>query len=458
MNIATKAKPPKYVFLRGTTYYYIRNIAPQHRHRFSGKKQIWQTLKTSDYGDAIRRADAITREHDAVMAGIKPFTAISFTEEIAEADRLQITHITASELRLQSIERSIQLIAERLPFTHLMGAPAPITVAAILGESERDNDALSIDQAFEKFMEITPDFLTDLNEYHGGQKIKSWKRTMADFKARVGDINLTAITETIADDYFLSVWKDVLDKEKDFGSSHANRQISRVRQVIKAVLKKFYHINFPFLDGKRVKLKNDDAGKRDAFTEADVKAIQTALATSGVNEEAKAIVQLSLITGCGPQELCWLTADDIFPDAKIPYIKIGPNALRSVVKKGGDRHRDLPIVTPEGIAILKKFPNGFPRFQVERGQAKLNKQLSPFFTKVTPGRALYSARHRFDDLVKIAGVDLGIKAALSGHSLGGHLHYYGKSGNGYTLKQKKEAIEKALAAAPLKEERENEMN
>lgn len=83
---------------------------------------------------------------------------------------------------------------------------------------------------------------------------------------------------------------------------------------------------------------------------------------------------------------------------------------------------------------------------------------SPFFTTVTPGESFYSARHRMDDLLKISGVDLKITASISGHSLGGHLYYYGKSGNAYTLKQKKEDIDKALAAAPIKEEQENEKN
>ncbi|WP_313199946.1 DUF6538 domain-containing protein [Rhizobium sp.] len=453
MNIAVKAKPPKYIFLRGATYYYIRNIAPQHRHRFENKKQIWQTLKTSDFAEAIRRADAITREHDAKMRGeASSPTKFTFADELAQADRFNITHTSSADIRLASIEQSIHLLMERMSLVGVMTNPSAVDIAALAGVSEEP--ALKIETAFQTYLKITPEFSLDLSEWDAQQKVNKYRRSINDFIARVGDIDLLTFDENMADDYVLSIKRDVVAKK--FKSEHANRVISHVRVILREVLRHEYRRKFTALDGKRVKI--DDAGKRAAFTEADVQAIEKALPTSGMHDEAQAIIKLSLITGCGVKELCWLTADDIKGEAKTPHIYVGENSLRTRVKSGGDRHRNLPIITAEGIAILKKYPNGFTKFQDEKGPSRINKIFSPFFTTVTPGKSFYSARHRMDDLLKISGVDLGIKASISGHSLGGHLHYYGKSGNAYTLKQKKEAIEKALAAAPIKEEQENEKN
>ncbi|WP_119939930.1 DUF6538 domain-containing protein [Neorhizobium sp. NCHU2750] len=453
MNIAVKAKPPKYIFLRANTYYYIRNIAPQHRHLFEGKKQIWQTLKTDEYAEAVRRADAVTREHDAVMRGEVPAPVkFTFADEIAQADRLNITHKSSSDIRLASIEQSLQLLMERMSLIGVMANPSAIDVAALAGVSQEP--AMTIEVAFQKYLEITPEFSLNLNEWDAQQKVNKYQRSVNDFIARVGDIDILTFDDGMADDYVLSIKKDVVAKK--FKSEHGNRLISHVRVILREILRHEYRRKFTALDGKRVKI--DDAGKRPSFTEADVKAMTKALPTSGMSDEAQAIIQLALITGCGVKELCWLTADDIKAEAKTPHICIGENELRTRVKCGGDRHRDLPIATPEGIAILKKYPTGFPSFQDEKGPSRINREFSPFFTTVTPGKSFLSARHRLDDLLKISGVDLGVKASISGHSLGGHLHYYGKSGNAYTLKQKKEAIEKALAAAPIKEEQENEKN
>lgn len=453
MKAATKrATTPKYLHSRGNQFYYIRNIPPRHRHKFENRHQVWKSLG-EDFAQAVALLDVCKREHDSIVSGDgTSLRTVSFAEEMARADLFGITRKNSADIRMESLGRQIALMSERIQIALTMDKPTAVDVAALAGVSKEP--ALSIMKAYEIFQEIDLEFTTNLREWDAQQKIKKYERSMKDFIARCGDIDVLTIDETIAEDYLHSLWTDVVAKK--IGSEHANRQISQVRQVFKPVLKKLYKRNFTAMDGLRVKLKISDSGKRLPFTEADVRAIQTALPTADMSDEAKAIIQLALITGCGPKELCWLTTEDIRADAKTSFIKIGPNRLRVQVKSGEDRHRDLPIATAEGVKLLKQFPDGFTRFQADNGPSKLNKELSPFFQKVTPGKSFYSARHRLDDLIKIAGIDLGIKAAISGHSLGGHLQYYGTSGNGYTLKDKKEALVKALAASPIKEEHENE--
>ncbi|NSY48295.1 hypothetical protein [Agrobacterium tumefaciens] len=449
-----KAQRPKYLFLRGDTYYYVRNIAPRHRHRFPEMKgsQIWRSLDTKNYADAVIRLELVTASDNAVMAGELPVKAgHTFADVIEYAETHRYAYKSSGELYLQEIASSVREMATRLATTQFLSHPAPLDIAANAGAEKPPG--MKLQQAYERYLEITPEFTHDLNEWDADQKIKRYGRAVTDFIARMGDLDILEINDTVASDYHLSVKTDVTQKK--FQSEHGERMISTVRKILKDVLKKNYQRTFTAMDGMQIKIK--DSGKRSAFLEREVRKIEEALPSSSMSDEAKAIIRLALITGCGPKELCWLTAEDIHVSAKTPYIKIGPNSLRAFVKKGADRHRDLPIATAEGVEILKRFPNGFPSFQIGKGPHKLNAQIGPFFTSVTPGKSMNSARHRLDDLLKIGGVDLGIKAAISGHSLGGHLHYYGKSGNGYTLKQKKEAILKALAAAPLKEEQENEL-
>ncbi|WP_296076703.1 DUF6538 domain-containing protein [uncultured Agrobacterium sp.] len=448
-----KAKRPKYLFLRGSTYYYVRNIPARHRHRFPTIKgtQVWRSLETQNYSDAVQRLEVVTKSDDAVMHGdIPPLKKHTFEDAVSYADRNGYDYRSSGELYLQEIAASVREMATRLATTQFLSNPSQLEVAASAGAEQLPD--VSISKATERFLEITPEYTHNLSDFDADAKIKRLGRSIADFIKRCGDIDILSVTDRVASEYHLSIKTDVT--KKIFGSEHGIHLIADVRKVLKAVLKADYQRSFTAMDGMRINIK--DAGKRSAFLESEVRKIIQELPTAKMNDEAKAIIQLALITGCGPKELCWLTSEDIHPHAKTPYIKIGPNSLRSFVKKGDDRHRDLPIVTPEGVEILKRYPNGFPSFQNGRGPLQLNRQMSPFFTTVTPGKSLYCARHRLDDLLKISGVDLGIKAAISGHSLGGHLHYYGKSGNGYTLKQKKEAIQKALAAASIKEEQENE--
>lgn len=448
-----KVKRPKYLFLRGDTYYYVRNIPPRHRHRFPEMKgsQIWRSLDTKNYADAVTRLELVTANDNAVMKGELPVKAVhTFADVIEYAEKHKYAYKSSGELYLQEIASSVREMATRLAATQFLNHPAPLDIAANAGAEKPPG--MKLQEAYERYLEITPEFTHDLSEWDADQKIKRYKRVVTDFIERMGDLDILEINDTVASDYHLSVKTDVTQKK--FQSEHGERMISTVRKILKAVLKKNYQRTFTAMDGMQIKIK--DSGKRSAFLESEVRKIEEALPSSSISDEAKAIIRLALITGCGPKELCWITADDVHASAKTPYIKIGPNSLRAFVKKGGDRHRDLPIITSEGVEILKRFPNGFPSFQTGKGPHKLNAQIGPFFASVTPGKSLYCARHRLDDLLKIGGVDLGIKAAISGHSLGGHLHYYGKSGNGYTLKQKKEAILKALAAAPLKEEQENE--
>lgn len=454
MNVAVKAKRPKYIFLRGRIYYYIRTIPPRHRHLFGtgNQVQLWVSLETDSYVEAVRRAAIYSSGYDATINGdALSLKNITFEDEVRQAEVFGLQRKSSTEIRLESIESLIQSFDERFAVLSMLPKPTPLDMAVIAGVTE--TPPLTIDRALEKYFEITPEFSEHLRGWDHRQKIQKFERSIEIFIERMGNIDILTFDDAIASKLHLKLKEDVFTK-KTFKSDRANRAIAHVRVVVREVLKHFYQRKFTALD--KVTIKKDDAGKRQEFTEAEVRLVEAALPDAKMSDEAKAIIKLSLITGCGVKELCWLTAADIFPNAKVPFINIGANALRSRVKSGGVRHREVPIVTPEGIAILRQFPNGFPLFQGEKGPSDINKEFNPFFTKTTPGKSFTSARHRMADLMKIGEVPLDVIAAIAGHSLGGHHQYYGSGTDGFTLQRKREGLEKALAAAPIKEAKELE--
>lgn len=69
-----------------------------------------------------------------------------------------------------------------------------------------------------------------------------------------------------------------------------------------------------------------------------------------------------------------------------------PRSAPPSPKRTSGQLKKLPMVTAKGIAILTKYPNGFPKFPDDKGLSRINKIFSPFFTTVTPGKSYASPR------------------------------------------------------------------
>lgn len=118
---------------------------------------------------------------------------------------------------------------------------------------------------------------------------------------------------------------------------------------------------------------------------------------SGLNSHAEAILLFMVNTGAHGKELLGLTKNDIRLDANIPHIVLEPNNIRRI--KTGYRKRVIPMLGVR-LEALRKFPNGFDRYQTDRGpdalSACLNKYLggNDFFVGK---QTVYSLRHGFKD-------------------------------------------------------------
>lgn len=451
MKYVQKYKGAKFIFLRNGVYTYIRTVPKKYRHRFKNRSQIWRSLETDDPIRAIENSLVHIREFDAIVRGEREFdpeAQVTHSLVAARAESLGILFQSSKQIKEASDEDAIASLSPILRMIREMSQPKVAEVAALAGAVEIP--ALNMDEALSLFFKNNPEFVANLNEVEANAKRAKYDLSVRDFKARMGDHDVTKLTESTAIDYQLKLKQAVVDKE--FKSAHANRHFANIRRIIDAVRqdKSYRHVSNPFVGLKRFDF--DDAGKRQAFTEAEVETIKKALPTARLPDEDKLIIKLGEITGAGQKELCWLTGDDISLDGKIPHIRIAENELRRKVKGGGTRHRDVPIVDPAVVDELRNYPNGFERYHDPLGPGRLYNHLQKFFRKHTPGKSHGGYRHRMDDLLKMSGVDIGLKCSLTGHQIDGKALYYGQGAKAYKLSQKKEALETALAYAKVMHE------
>ncbi|MCA1442696.1 hypothetical protein I6F07_21225 [Ensifer sp. IC4062] len=432
--------------------YYFRIAVPKHlREKYrdpeTGKlrTQIWQTLDTIDPDEALLKVGpALSKWRQQFKSETIPADEISYPilQQTSASFAAPFTYAYAGDFLSASISNSINMYSERYEAKNNMRNLNKRQVAALVGATE--TPALTFKGAFDRFKQICPDKVLGKDPLETKRFWRRYEEAIEDFAEEMGDdVDCLKIDNATATEYRSKLVERL--GEGEFKADSANKKM----MWLKIILHEVFRVDHPgkhnpFKDLKNV--KEDDAEKRPPFTEAEVKAIRAKLETSGMSDEAKAVILVGECTGAGAKELAWLTASDIHLDCEIPYISIGKNALRKKVKTGGDRHRNIPLVG-DALEAMKQFPDGFTRFHHPRGPRQINRAMSEFFRKVTPGKGHYSFRHRMDDLLKNSRCDLGVKAAITGHKLKGHVTYYGTE---YDLQVKKEALEKALEHAKTK--------
>lgn len=424
-----------------------KHLREKYRDPETGKPrtQIWETLDTRDPDEAISKVGpALSKWRRQFKSETIPADEISYPtlQQTAASFAAPFTYAYAGDFLSASIEHSIHMYNERYEAKNMMSNLNKRQVAAIVGATE--TPALTFKDAFDRFKQICPDKVLGKDPLETNRFWRRYEEAIEDFAEEMGeDVDCLKIDNVLATEYRSKLVERL--GEGEFKADAANKKMMWLKIILDEVFRVDHPgTHNPFKDLKNI--KEDDAEKRPPFTEAEVKAIRGALETSGMSDEAKAVIRIGACTGTGAKELAWLTASDIHLDAPVPYISIGKNALRKKVKTGGDRHRNIPLVG-DALEAMKAFPDGFTRFHHPRGPRQINRAMSEFFRKVTPGKGHYSFRHRMADLLKNSKCDLGVQASITGHKIKGHATYYGTE---YDLQLKKDAIETALEYAGTK--------
>jgi integrase len=338
-------------------------------------------------------------------------------------------HISAQEL-IQSVGQNLDIYS-KLPKGDATSAALAQTVSA----------TLSIDELFEEYKRLERDRLLKKTNREKNKFLAPKELAIREFKAFAGNIDMLKLKKNKVLEYKDKMITDV--EKGEIAAGTANKKIMHLHKMFEVVKENLYPYQINPFSIK--KLENEDRKKRPSFLEADIDNIDAALAQSKVNDELKAMMVIAKHTGCGPKELALLTSGDIFLNAPIPYIRIGSNEYRSKVKGGGARHREIPLPS-EALEWMKKFPDGFPRYQKDNGGEAASAAANKFLIKHT-GKTFYSFRHRIADLLRNTGCDQRILNSIFGHASKNRMEDY--YGGDIAMKLKYDALEKASKEGPI---------
>ncbi|MCQ1772858.1 hypothetical protein NOI24_16230 [Neorhizobium galegae] len=427
---------------RNGWFQFLYTVPKGREFRFKGKKQVRISLGTKDREEAFEKRSALVKQYEA-RAWAEDNADLSSEAGKEAAANMNIPFLEAPEVKAMPVQTRVEFLStifDVMNRTDLNTTENAVIVGAI------KPPALSIRKAFERFKELCPEKVKGKTPLDTKRFWRRYEKAVDDFVEAKGDINVLEITNDVAKSYRRIV-KERLDKG-EFKSDEANKKLDWLRIILNTVFYEDFDSRINPFQGLKKFTSYDDDAARPPFTPEEIQQVREQLEKSGMSAEAKAIIRIGACTGANARELALMEAADIHLKANIPFIQIRPNSLRTKVKKGGDRHRDIPLVG-DALEAMREFPTGFPSFQNEQGPDNINGTASDFFKKVTPGKGFSSYRHNMKDWLRNSKCTDALNNSITGHKnkgLGDSDHY----GLGYELEVKREAIENALKYAETK--------
>lgn len=443
-RMKTKKKVPHTVIRDGN--YTFRIAVPKHlwekyQDPKTGKKrtQIWEALNTSDPDEALVKVGPLLEKWRRQFASeTVPGDDISYPalQQTSASFAAPFAYQWSGDFLSASVAASIDMYSERFEAAAVLNKkPNARQVAALVGAVEPP--ALTFMQAFETFKRLSPEKVLGKNELDAKRFWRRYEKCAEDFIADMGDRDVLKLTRADAKEYRQKLKQRIIDGV--YKSDAAKKKLDWLRIMLDVVFDEEHEGKENPFDNVKISGFDDD-GVRKPFTLQEVLDIRAAREKSGMRAEAKAIIRIGECTGANARELALMQACDIHLDAPVPYISIRPNDLRHKVKRGGKRHRDIPLVA-DALDAMREFPEGFTVYHTEDGPDQINSAMSDFFKKTTPGKGFGSYRHTVQDWLRNSGCNDTMKDSIVGHKTKGHSMYYGA---GYELENKREAIENAL--------------
>lgn len=410
--------------------YYFNRRVPKELCAYDPRKLIRVGLKTDSRDQAWRKAVFMNEQLEAYWRQL-------LRKDITPEER----HFQkAVELARQMgfSYRAVQEVAA-LPLDELLSRIMAVKdgtaeqVEAVLGGVPEPE--LRLSQAIERFW--TYSHPRTMNK--SVKQLRKWKnpriKAMRNFIALIGDNPLQALTR---DDVlkFQTWWINRL-RDEEMNVNSANKDFINVKNIIETVsdnLKLGIDVKHLF---QKIVLKSRFTKPSKAFTVAQAKTLLSCPELSGLNDEARAILFALAETGARPTEIANLQPEDIKPYAAIPHISIVDRPGREL--KTQYSQRDIPLVG-YALDVFRQYLSGFPRYQdnADTFTSTANKFLRDHKLFPSDNQTIYSFRHSFQDRILAVNAPDRIQAELMGHKFS--RPYYG---NGPTLQQKREVMQKA---------------
>lgn len=406
---------------RNGTYYFLYTVPRDYWTRRGGKRQIVKTLKTHDYQLAkkkalLLKAEATVRYESHDFNDIKD-VFIDITKKTAE--RQGYVYNDPKELFRATEEDFVGLMSA--PVERMEDLPKPNRAELATFGSAVEVPGLPMSKVFPRFKQLHPEKTKRMNEVDARTFWRKYERHGEDFIEEMGDLDVLKMTEATFEDYRDTLVERVMNDE--FKSDYANKRMRTIKNMLHAVLKRDHRgVQNPFREVESIKV--DDAGRREAFNEAEVRLIREKAASDPkLLEEVKAFLLLSQNTGLGIKELAQMAPEDVVLEGDCPHLKIRKNKFRNYLKTK-EREREIPLIGA-ALEAMKRFPNGFTEYTDERGPRRLYRHISPFIRATVPGKSFVSYRHRIAELMRNSEHKDQWQNAVLGHATAGQTGYYG---------------------------------
>ncbi len=399
----------RYIKWRGGIAYYYRRT-PSDILSVDPRRFVEHSLKTSDRSVAEARRDAADAATEELWQHYR-----TIGKSASDLKRYQAAVLVAQQLGFpyrptdELLKASDRGLLQRLDAINSAPAKEPVA-EALLGTVEKPE--LTLSEALEVFWELAADRIVGKSD----EQIRIWhnprKRAVKNFITVVEDKALGELTRSDVL-VFRSWWLERIQAGSACAGT-ANKDFTHLSDIFQTVVDAHQlDLTNPF---RGLRLKNNIQSKRTSLTgEEVVEHLLGKGCLDGLNDQARAIVQICAETGARPIEVINRTQEDIVLDEGIPHMKIRPNVYGAL--KTPTSERDIPLL---GVALdaFKQHPSGFPRYAGKASNAvnAINKYFRENGT-LPRGASLYSLRHGFQDRLIAVRVPERVQADLMGHAL-----------------------------------------
>ncbi|PZX06810.1 DUF6538 domain-containing protein [Celeribacter halophilus] len=405
--------------LRGTTWYLKRRV-PKRYASVEPRSVVWASLKTDSYSVALQKSAGVWLSYiegwEALLAGRDGDAAEKFraAQQMATVRGFQF-------LSIDQVERApLEDVLRRVEATRgADGAPDEVVAAALLGAVEDPKLRLS----------DLVDHVEQLSAYDNRFKNREQMRLWRSPRLRAVNNLISALGQDMA---VIDVGSAEARKHKSWWQARRAKEGQSAETANKdfaymaGMLARFYEDledDDPPRPYARISIHDRHAKpsqKREVPVDWIVEKWFAPDALSGLNDEARDILLISIETGCRQNEIYNLPASAIRLEDPIPHLRIAheesenPEERREV--KNLPSHREIPLVGV-ALAAAKRHPEGFPRYRNKSSySASVNKYLRN--NGLLPeGVTIGGTRHSWEGRMKRAGYEMDDRGELMGHSL-----------------------------------------
>ncbi|KZL15135.1 DUF6538 domain-containing protein [Pseudovibrio sp. Ad37] len=412
----------KYLKLRGRRWYYIRRVPKKVAH-LDQRGKIELSLETSSLEEACARRDALA-EADRLYwlslhgGGEAVLDVADANYKAAQHRALALGFVFKPAYELEAAP-VVDVVARALALVRRPEAGLQSDAQALLGTAKRPS--VTVSKAMDVYLaEIAPDEQKGMSAAQKKSYEKVKNRAVSNFIKIVGDIDLEEVTREDALQFF-NWWQDrVTGKggEKPLSGNSANRDVGNMRKLYSSYFERVgeEERENPF---RNLNFRSPKALRQDVppFPASWIQQkILEPGALASLNRDAALIVLACIETGCRPSELCNISAQQIYLDAKVPYISIKFKPDRAI--KTESSVRDIPLI---GVSYeaMRRAPEGFPRYVDKENNfsATAMKAFRRAGLLPSENHRIYSLRHAFETRMKEAKLDYELRCLLMGHAI-----------------------------------------